>query len=254
MKSFTILLLGLFPFFTLAAERSTLMPLMAIPGKVALRDDFSKDGPVDKTDWLSRQGTRWRIEDGVLRGIPSSSEYQAKRSHHKGFEPRTSVPKTPAEFIATFSFRFLGGKENAVVPFIEFGHHVCRVKFSTKEGAFILADSETLRVANGSGFKYLPGKWFHVLAELKGEEFVIQFMDGPTLYAHHECFAKPNSSGGHGLGVAGSHGGTVELDNVTIWSVREGYQNGWSDKRSSFPDFTPLPTGKVKKITPPPKS
>ena len=178
MKSITILLLSLFPVFTLAAERSTLLPLMAIPDKVALRDDFSKDGPVDKTDWLSRQGTRWRIADGVLRGIPSSSEYQAKRSHHKGFEPRASVPKTPSEFIATFSFRFLEGKENAVVPFIEFGHHVCRVKFSTKEGAFILADSETLRVANGSGFKYQPGKWFHVLAELKGEEFVIQFADG----------------------------------------------------------------------------
>ena len=227
---------------------------MAIPDKVALRDDFSKDGPVDKTDWLSRQGTRWRIADGVLRGIPSSSEYQAKRSHHKGFEPRASVPKTPSEFIATFSFRFLEGKENAVVPFIEFGHHVCRVKFSTKEGAFILADSETLRVANGSGFKYQPGKWFHVLAELKGEEFVIQFADGPTLYAHHECFAKPNPSGGNGLGVAGPHGGTVEFDNVTIWNVREGHQKGWPEKRTSFPDSTPLPTGKVKKTPTPSKS
>lgn len=254
MKSITILLLSLFPVFTLAAERSTLLPLMAIPDKVALRDDFSKDGPVDKTDWLSRQGTRWRIADGVLRGIPSSSEYQAKRSHHKGFEPRASVPKTPSEFIATFSFRFLEGKENAVVPFIEFGHHVCRVKFSTKEGAFILADSETLRVANGSGFKYQPGKWFHVLAELKGEEFVIQFADGPTLYAHHECFAKPNPSGGNGLGVAGPHGGTVEFDNVTIWNVREGHQKGWPEKRTSFPDFTPLPTGKVKKTPTPSKS
>ena len=253
MKSITILLLSLFPVFTLAAERSTLLPLMAIPGKVALRDDFSKDGPVDRTDWLSRQGTRWRIADGVLRGIPSSSEYQAKRSHHKGFEPRASVPKTPSEFIATFSFRFLEGKENAVVPFIEFGHHVCRVKFSTKEGAFILADSETLRVANGNGFKYQTGKWFHVLAELKGEEFVIQFADGPTLYAHHECFAKPNPSGGNGLGVAGPHGGTVEFDNVTIWNVREGYQKAWPEKRTSFPDFTPLPTGKVKKARTPSK-
>ncbi len=254
MKPIRILLLSLFPVFTLAAERSTLLPLMAIPDKVALRDDFSKDGPVDKTDWLSRQGTRWRIADGVLRGIPSSSEYQAKRSHHKGFEPRASVPKTPSEFIATFSFRFLEGKENAVVPFIEFGHHVCRVKFSTKEGAFILADSETLRVANGSGFKYQPGKWFHVLAELKGEEFVIQFADGPTLYAHHECFAKPNPSGGNGLGVAGPHGGTVEFDNVTIWNVREGHQKGWPEKRTSFPDSTPLPTGKVKKTPTPSKS
>jgi hypothetical protein len=29
-----------------------------------------------------------------------------------------------------------------------------------------------------ANFKYIPGKWYHILAELKGDEFVMQFADG----------------------------------------------------------------------------
>ena len=39
-------------------------------------------------------------------------------------------------------------------------------------------DHETLKVAESGDFKYVPGKWYHALAELKGDEFVIQFVDG----------------------------------------------------------------------------
>ena len=111
-----------------AAEWSALQPLMVIPDKVVLQETFSKSGPVKKTSWQNRQGTRWSVEDGVLRGRPSSEEYQASRTHHYGYEPRVSVPVTPPEFLAGFSFRFVGGEETDIVPFIEFGHHVCRVK------------------------------------------------------------------------------------------------------------------------------
>ena len=112
----------------LAADWGTLQPLMVIPEKSVLQETFSKSGPVNKTIWQSRQGTRWSIEQGVLRGRTSSKEYQASRTHHYGYEPRVSVPVTPAEFLAGFSFRFVGGEESDIVPFVEFGHHVCRVK------------------------------------------------------------------------------------------------------------------------------
>ena len=229
-----------------AAEWSALQPLMVIPDKVVLQESFSKSGPVKKTSWQNRQGTRWSVEDGVLRGRPSSEEYQASRTHHYGYEPRVSVPVTPPEFLAGFSFRFVGGEETDIVPFIEFGHHVCRVKFSSK-GTFVIVDHETLKVAESDEFKYAPGTWYHALAELKGDEFVIQFVDGPVWYVKHECLAKANSSGGNGLGLAGPKDGTVELDNVSIWKIRSQVRRSWNKRRNLFDVMNPEPTGKEKK-------
>jgi len=230
----------------LAEDWGTLQPLMVIPNKSVLQETFSKSGPVKKTNWQNRQGTRWSVEDGVLRGRPSSEEYQASRTHHFGYEPRVSVPVTPSEFLAGFSFRFIGGEETDIVPFIEFGHHVCRVKFSSK-GAFIVVDHETLKVAEASDFLYEPGKWYHALAELKGDEFVIQFVDGPVWYVKHECLAKVNASGGNGLGLAGPKNGEVELDNVSIWKIRSQSKPSWNKRRKLIDVMDPVPTGKKKK-------
>jgi len=226
-----------------------LKPIMAVPAAVVLNSDFSKPFPLAKDSWLRRQGTRWAIEEGVLRGRPSSAEFQAARSHHRGLEPRLSVPVTPRQFIARFSIRFQQGAENAIVPFIEFGHHVCRLKFS-QQGLSLLADSETVRLAEAKEFRYRPGRWYHCLAELKDEEFVVQFHNGPTLYARHTCFAEPVSSGGRGLGVAGPQNGLVEIDNLTLWKIRDQAHPSWQKRRASIPVFEPVPTGKTKKPRP----
>lgn len=230
-----------------AVSAGELKPLMAKRGRIVLEDDFSTRGKVDKANWLSRQGTRWEKADGVLRGIESSPEYQANKSHHRGLEPRTSVPKTPAEFLAKFSVRFLDGEENNIVPFVEFGHHICRLKFSSTDGISLIADGETVQLAEAKDFKYESGKWYHAFAEMKGGEFVIQFADGPTLYAKHKSFAKPPASGGNGLGIAGPRNGTVEIDNVRIWKAGAMLQPDWAKTRAGLPKFEAVPTGKVKK-------
>ena len=248
----TLVLLILFVTGSVQAVESPaeLTPLMVVPGDLVLQDDFSKPGPIQKSEWLKRQGTRWVMADGVLRGLPSSEEYQANKSHHRGLEARVSVPKTPAQFVAKFSFRFLDGQETAIVPFIEFGHHVCRVKFS-RQGTSVLVDHETVQVASSKDFKYESGKWYHAIAELRGDEFVIQFAGGPSFYVQHDCLAKPTSSGGNGLGMAGPRGGRVEIDNVSIWEVQNETQASWKEKRRALPRFEPVPTGKVKKTAKP---
>lgn len=198
-----------------ADSPANLKPIMAVPDAVVLQEDFSKPHELKKGVWQKRQGTRWAIDEGLLRGQQSSPEYQAKKKDHFGYEPRLSIPVTPPEFIASFSFRFIEGSETAIVPFIEFGHHVCRVRFS-KEGATLLADHETLKLAEATDFVWQSGKWYHALAEMKGGRFVMQIDGGPTLYAQHDSFAAPPSSGGNGFGVAGPKRGFVELDNLTI--------------------------------------
>ncbi|MBT5167770.1 MAG: hypothetical protein HN763_03055 [Opitutales bacterium] len=229
----------------LATSKTALKPLLAQPDAIVLESSFSKPAPLAKGVWQQRQHTRWAIKDGILLGIPSTDEYQKSRGDHQGFEPRVSVPATPAECIAQFSVRFSGGEETPIAPFVEIGHHVARVKFS-ENGVFLIADGESVKVAEAKNFKYIPGKWYHILAELKSDEFVMQFTDGPTLYARHPSFAKPVKSGGNGLGITGPKGGTVEIDNLTLWSIKPKERSTWAKTRSAFPHFKPVILKKKK--------
>ena len=238
-------LLSILTATTCICQAADLKPLLALPDKVVMQDDFSKAGPFNRQHWGARQGTQWVVEDGVLRGRPSTPEFQAKKKDHFGYEPRISAPVTPPQFIAQFSVRFTGGSETFIVPFIEFGHHICRLRLS-KEGAELLAEGESLKVAESKELKYEPGRWYHVLAEMKGDEVVIQIADGPTLHARHAGFSKPVEKGASGLGIAGPKNGMAEIDNVTFWSIQAAEQPGWAAKRDSLPKFEPVELKKVK--------
>jgi hypothetical protein len=222
-----------------AESPHSLKPLLAVPDQVVLENDFSDASQLRKDHWRPNMGTRWAVVDGVLRGMPSTAEYQASKPDHQGFEPRILVPVTPTQCIARFSVRFSEGAETAIVPFIEIGHHVARVKF-TNDSVFLLADHDSLKVAETRELKYEPGRWYHVLAELKGDEFVIQFADGPTLYAKDPSYALPPPSGAPGLGIAGPKGGVAEIDNVTIWSIKPTEQSDWAARQKGFAKFEPV--------------
>lgn len=215
-----------------------LRPLMAVPANVVYQSDFSKAGSLKKSEWQPRQGTRWTVADGVLRGLPSSPEYQASRKDHKGLEPRVAAPMTPSQFIARLSVRFRDGEETPIVPFVEFGHHKVRLRFS-KTGLTLLADYESLKLAEDRKLKYEAGRWYHLLAEAKGDEFVVQFEKGPTLYARHASLSQPVTSGADGLGVAGPRNGVAELDNVTLWNIQEQPNPQWEKTRATLATFPP---------------
>lgn len=59
---------------------------------------------------------------------------------------RDSCRRLPCS-ITKFSIRFLEGEETAIVPFVEFGHRVIRVRFNSKEGVSLLADYESMKIA-----------------------------------------------------------------------------------------------------------
>lgn len=224
---------------SLSADPETFGP--AVVDEIAVQHDF--DRPVyqlAKSKWQARQGTQWKIAGGVLSGIPSSAEYQAKKSHHRGLEPRLSVPPTPAECVARFSIRFIEGEETDIVPFIEFGHHIVRLRFSQTEGVALLVDYESLKVAEDKTFLFKPGEWMTVTAALKGDEFLIEIEDGPRLYAKHPVIRESAPSGGTGLGVAGMRGGRIEIDDLTIWTVKEEVADGWAAERDKLPVFEPV--------------
>lgn len=225
--------------FSCPLAAADLQPLMAVPDQVILQADFSVPGPLNKDHWRPLQGTQWKIADGVLLGQPSTPEFQASKPDHKGLEPRINCPAAPRECIARLSVRFSEGSETAIVPFVEFGHHVARIQF-TRDGVLLLADHDSLKVAESTSLKYQPGRWYHLLAEVKGDEFLVQFADGPTLHARHPSYALPPPSGAPGIGIAGPKGGKAELDEVTIWSIQPGTQPDWEKTRAALPAFTPV--------------
>lgn len=214
-------------------------PVLAIPNQIVLHEKFDQAISLPKNTWLPRQGTRWSVEDGVLRGKQSSPEYQASKQDHFGYEPRLSVSATPKNFIVSLKIRFIGGHETAITPFIEFDHHVCRVRFSQK-GATLLAAHEVWKVAEASHFIWQPNQWYSITAERLGSEFVMQIKDGPTLYADHPAFGESATSGGSGLGVAGPRKGEIEIDDLTIWSIQKQAKSSWPAKRAKLPTFQPV--------------
>jgi hypothetical protein len=224
---------------SIAATAQVPEPLLAIPDKIVLEADFGKARNLPKNIWQRRQGTRWAVAEGVLRGEQSSPEYQASKKDHFGYEPRLSIPVTPANFIASFRIRFVGGTETGIVPFIEFDHHVCRVRFN-RDGAILLADHEVWKVADAPGFVWESGCWYSITAERKDSEFVMQIKDGPTLYADHPSFAGSAPSGGNGFGVAGPRKGQVEIDDIVIWSIKSDYTANWQATKAEMPKFTPV--------------
>ena len=206
---------------------ASLQPIMNVVADVVYQSTFSKAGAVDKTIWQKRQGTEWTIGEGVLLGEQSTAEYQAKREHHYGYEPRIKSLKTPRQFIARFSVRFAGGEETSLLPLIEFGHHNARLHLS-KTGTVMLADHEQVQLVKTGAVKLESDRWYHVLAERQADELVVQFAGGPTLYAKHKSLAMPVADDTDGLGIAGTRRGTVEIDNVTLWSIKAGRKaKGW---------------------------
>ena len=229
----TLLLLAI----VFSAPANDLKPLMAVPGEIVFKHDF-ESGKLSKEQWTPRQKTRWQIENGVLTGLPSSAETQAERAHHKGLEPRGSAPVTPMDFIAKLSIRYTGEKSAPQTPFIEFGHHNCRVQFTKTEGAFLLVDSETRKVASAKDFTFESGKWYHILAEMVGDEFVFQIEDGPVFRTQNAGFPK---AADHHVGVAGFKEGKIEIDNFTIWKAEPGKTNpDWSAGKAKIPVFEPV--------------
>jgi hypothetical protein len=227
-------LLALLPFAALAAD---LKPQLLIPDKVLFADDFSHPGELKAvaaknpqvSTWGPNQGTRWTVADGVLKGEASTAEYQASHDTHKGVQPRIVLTRMPADYVLKFSMRLIDGKpfvaddRKSVPPFVEIGHHIARITWG-ENGAMLLADGDTLQMDVAKDFKLEPGKWVVVMIERRADEVFVQFQDGPSFYGKHATY----NSKLHPVMLGGLEAGHMEVDDVTMWSIKEGDQATWA--------------------------
>jgi hypothetical protein len=206
--------------FLPAAYGGSLQPKHLKPGKIVYKSDFSKSEALDKTRWQTRQGTRWTVEEGVLKGLPSTPEYQAKKKAtgkgHTGTVPRIYMLDPPQDFILSYRFKLEGGKPSALVPLVEFGHHVSRVYFSP-EGPRLLADHEEKTLAKIDTPLELD-RWYHVLIEAQGDAMSVQIEDIGTLSAKDPYLGKTERPM---IGFTGNVNGTIYLDDIRLMAVKK---------------------------------
>lgn len=213
---------------TAHAEQNNLTPMLATPGQVHLKMNFDDDFVIRKGHKLFTlgQGTRWEAKDGVLVGTESSPEYQAKKkaqgNGHLGTAPRLQFPNSPRDVILKYSFKIVGGQGTKLLPMIEAGHHLRRIYFGA-EGSRILVDHEKTTIAEND-FVLQTDKWHHVMLEIKGDEFLVRFQDGPTLYGTHPSVGAEFAN--YNIGITATNKGTIHIDNMSIWQASK-TQPGW---------------------------
>jgi hypothetical protein len=225
------------------AGEPALQPLMLLPDQVLFEDDFSTPrGELkpkkaeDGDSWIPNQGTRWVVEEGVLRGRPSLPEFQASHKTHQGLHPRIVLAKTPQNYILRFSMRlvdgkpFVAGQRRSISPFIEMGHHIARVTWGAN-GAMLLADGDSLQIASAADFKLETGRWYQVMVEKREDEVVVQFAGGPALHGKHPSYVSDK----HFVMIGGLEGGVMELKGVTVWSPKEGSRPEWPQTLAKMP-------------------
>ncbi len=228
----------LFAHFATGADSNDLTPIMASPGEVHLQMNFDNDFVIKRGDkfFALGQGTQWEAKDGQLVGTQSKPEYQAKKkaegNGHLGTAPRLQFPGSPKDVILKYSFKIVGGKGTKLLPIIEAGHHLRRVYFGP-DGSEILVDHEKVSVAKND-FVLKSDKWYHVMVEIKGDEFLLRFQDGPSLYGNHPGVGAEFEN--YNIGITATDKGTMYIDNMTIWHAGA-IQADWEDNRSKlFPN------------------
>ncbi|MDF1740967.1 MAG: hypothetical protein P1U86_17525 [Verrucomicrobiales bacterium] len=234
---FTLLVTGSLLLFQsgMSGEANRLTPILAEPGDVFLADDFEEDYVVKKGHPIFKlgQGTTWESKDGLLIGTQSTPEYQAKKkaagNGHLGTAPRLQFSGSPKDVIIKYSFKISGGKFTKLLPIIEAGHHLRRIYFGP-DGSKILVDHEKTTIAE-SDFVLELDKWYHIMVEIKDNEFLVRFEDGPTIYGEDKGVGAEFAN--YNIGITATNLGTIYIDNMTIWKAGV-EKSDWAEKRAAL--------------------
>ncbi len=216
-------------------DANHLTPVLAEPGEVFLADDFEKEYVVEKGHPIFKlgQGTTWESKGGLLLGTQSSPEYQAKKkaqgNGHLGTAPRLQFSGSPKDVIIKYSFKISGGKFTNLLPIIEAGHHLRRIYFGP-EGSKILVDHEKTTIAE-SDFVLELDQWYHVMVEIKDNEFLVRFQDGPTIYGEDEGVGAEFAN--YNIGITATNLGTIQIDNMTIWKAGD-LKSDWAKTKATL--------------------
>jgi len=202
-------------------------PLTLKRGKLLYSEDFS----AKKIDarWTQHKG-QWKIVDGALQGTELEADEHAASI-------RTDI-QLPDQFILQFDFKFEGGR----IIHLSFNGkgHICRATISPT--GFVLKGEKVKKDSNDKAAivgqiqqNFEKGKWYTMLVEINGAEFVARVSDDQVAFGQHEKVARPKTNFGFPMaGVSSS------IDNLKIWQGEP--NNQWAKTKAGL---------KPNKIVPP---
>lgn len=205
---------------------------MVVPESKVLSLESAKPGPIDQSLARPLWGSPWIHVDGLLRGSPSPPEVQAAKPNHNGANPRLIFTKTPDEYFAEFSIRFIGGEDenDKGLPLIDLGHHISALTLGGDKGLRLTINRHSSLVAHDKTFRLDDGKTYEFIIEVKGAETLVRIKDGPTLYATNDFLFGQKRT----IGLAGAMQGTIEIDEFSIWTVKDDFQSDWEERRKTL--------------------
>ena len=183
--------------------------------KPVYSDSFDQ-GPLNTDFWEVRQGSTWKIEDGVLTGTESPKEFQQKKIEagdkaHAGFKPVIWLKKVPENFVVAMRVRYNAEDYTPRFPLLDLGHHIHTLTFSKDATTLtIKKDVETLAVEVPL---FSLNEWHDVLLELKKGAILLS-IDGKK-----HLFESPNiDMTGHAqIDFKGIDFGSCQIDDVRVW-------------------------------------
>ena len=208
-----------------ALSSFALEPVHSRKGRLLFEDDFNSGSA--KSEWASLHGTRWSVEKGIYKGIPSTKEFQASREHHKGTTPSMRLNVAARDCILEMSFKISGKLDAAHIGFNNSSTaagtgHVFRLIPSITKGTAIQKDrhsqikgDEDVLIVS-SDWTIERDQWYTVLVEAIGDRVVAQIKGGPTLEAKHWRFDVTKTS--VNLKARGKEG-AIHYDSVKIWEA-----------------------------------
>lgn len=197
-----------------------------IPGNSIFKADFEDGKNPNKPNWQLRKST-WEVQDGILRGVNAGGNGPFIRLHAK-----ENGGILPEDYILKFSFKVAEHpdaekRKNKYHPKLSQGH---RFSFGHYAAKYQWRPDIGMDLAVGHGhaledpnFHIQKEQWYHVTAEIRGDEILVWFKDGPCYYMRHDHFC-------HQLNrwEFFTHIGEIGyLDNLQVWSLGQGTLREW---------------------------
>ncbi len=218
-------------------------PLMVVPAKRVIALDFEKESDVSKK-WMSfRKETTFTVEDGYLNVIPPAVANAGTEHESKWGDSdfaRAGMIGLPKDYVCKFRLNCIKPTDTRLqekgLIYIDLGHRVIRTTFSRKGTTLLLENhlmgreadvsSKILQEAPDLTLEY--GKWYDVMAEVKGDEVVIQIGD-QVLYGNDSLIAGDR----YDTFNFDANGAGFLIDDLEVRGAGD-FQTDWAAKRMSL--------------------
>jgi hypothetical protein len=215
LSTLSFLLLACSPAILQAGDSEAYQPELFEDTELVYEDNFD-EGPLNEDFWEIRQSSTWAIEDGVLSGSQSSTEFQEKKiaagdKAHAGFKPVIWLKQVPENFVCTMRLKYSAEDYVPRFPLLDLGHHIHTLTFGKDTTTLaIKKDVETTTLDE----PFLPlNQWVDVAIELKKGTLLVKIGDKKHLFESPEI----DMTGHSQIDFKGVDFGTCHIDNVKLW-------------------------------------